>query len=86
MCFNEMRSATTEASLMLKALVRQDVMHPCLNGRVGPNGSLFPIPKLLEKASLICPLVLFNKELREKPARLELPSVEIVVLIMLLEV
>ena len=86
MQFCEIWPVSKEACIMLKALVRQGVMYPCANTRLGPNRYLFQIPRSMEKASLICSLVLFNREPRESPARLELPSIEIVALIMLVEV
>ena len=71
---------------MLKALVRQGVVHSCVCTELGPNGSIFSTPKSKEKARLIWPRVPFNTEPRELRGRVELPLVEIVALIMFLEI
>ena len=72
----KIRRAWRVGCVMLKALVRQGIMHACPGTDLGPNRSLCPILKWSEKA----------RELREQPLRLVLPSIEVVALIILLEV
>ena len=52
---------TGQSVILARALVKQGVLCPCLADGLGPNGSLFAIPKNSEKASCICNVVLFNK-------------------------
>ena len=59
--FFSLSPVTGQSAILARALVRQGVPRPCHADGLGPNGSLFAIPKNSEKASCICKMVLFNK-------------------------
>ena len=72
-------------SIMVDTLVQQGVLTPCTRSGLDPTASPFSVPKNSEKASLICSLVLFNEAVGAKPPRTQLPSVELVELLMLVD-
>ena len=76
--FSSLAPVTGQSAVLARALVQQGVLRPCLADGLGPNGSLFAIPKNSEKASCICNMVLFNKAQGCDSPPLRLPSVELV--------
>ena len=77
--FSSLSPVTGLSAILARALVKQGVLRPCLADGLGPNGSLFAIPKNSQKASCICNMVLFNKAQGGDSPPLRLPSVELVV-------
>ena len=70
-----------EAVVMLHALRGQNLLFPLPQGSPGPNGGVFATPKTLDKRSLIVNLVPVNREMRGKPEKFSLPSVEVLALL-----
>ena len=58
--FSSLSPVTGQSAILARALVEQGLLRPCRADGLGPNGSLFAIPKNSEKASCICNMVLFN--------------------------
>ena len=59
--FSSLSPVTGQCAILARALVRQGVLRLCHADSLGPNGSLFAIPKNSEKARCICNMVIFNK-------------------------
>ena len=76
--FSSVAPVTGQSAVLARALVQQGVLRTCFADGLGPNGSLFAIPKNSEKASCICNMVLFNKAQGCDSPPLRLPSVELV--------
>ena len=70
-----------EAVVMMRALRDQGLLFPLPPGSPGPNGGVFAIPKTEEKCSLIVNLVPLNEEMRSRPEKFSLPSVEVLALL-----
>ena len=70
-----------EAVVMMRALRGQGLLFPLPPGSPGPNGGVFAIPKTEEKCSLIVNLVPLNEEMRSRPEKFSLPSVEVLALL-----
>ena len=49
--FSSLSPVTGQSAILARALVRQGVLRRCHADGLGPNGSLFPIPKNSEKVS-----------------------------------
>ena len=79
--FSSLSPVTGQCAILARALVEQGVLRPCRADGLGPNGSLFAIPKNSEKASCICNMVLFNKAQGGGSPPLQLSSVELVALL-----
>ena len=58
---------------------------PVCDPELGCNVSFFPVPKNWEKAGFIVNSVAFNQSMRSKPPPLQIPSVELVALLMLVQ-
>ena len=52
---------------MARALIGQGVLIPVRDPHLGANGSFFPLPKYLAKASFIVNLLAFNESMRFEP-------------------
>ena len=70
-----------EAVVMMRALPGQGLLFPLPPGAPGPNGGVFAVPKMEEKCSLIVNLVPLNEEMRSRPEKFSLPSVEVLALL-----
>ena len=70
-----------EAVFIMRALRGQGLLFPLPPGSPGPNGGVFAIPKTEEKCSLIVNLVPLNEEMRSRPEKFSLPSVEVLALL-----
>ena len=70
-----------EAVVMMRALRGQGLLFPLPPGSPGPNGGVFAIPKTEEKCSLIVNLVPLNEEMRSRPEKFSLPSVQVLALL-----
>ena len=70
-----------EAVVMMRALRGQGLLFPLPPGSPGPNGGVFADPKTEEKCSLIVNLVPLNEEMRSRPEKFSLPSVEVLALL-----
>ena len=70
-----------EAVVMMRALRGLGLLFPLPPGSPGPNGGVFAIPKTEEKCSLIVNLVPLNEQMRSRPEKFSLPSVEVLALL-----
>ena len=70
-----------EAVVMMRALRGQGLLFPLPPGSPGPHGGVFAIPKTEEKCSLIVNLLPLNEEMRSRPEKFSLPSVEVLALL-----
>ena len=79
--FSGLLPPSDEAVVMMRALRGQGLLFPLPPGSLGPNGGVFAIPKTEEKCSLIVNLVPLNEEMRSRPEKFSLPSVEVLALL-----